>query len=457
MKVASKLSANRYLSGIRDGFVFAMPLTIAASFAVLINNVFLADNLPYALSNPAYYSAGFIDVIQKIKFIFSSIEFGGLQWITPMVVLGISYTLSEMSGVKKPFTNAIIIFATFIVLLPKGELVTGGYWQNQWVEGYDAAVAAGLPAVTLSGLFSGSNLFTALVVGILFTELLIKFQSFDKLIIKLPDQVPPAVANSFSALIPAFLTFSVAGVLAMLLMVFKPLGYGDLSSLISGLVQQPFLALARTGAGGTVLIFVYAFFANFLWVFGLHGPNILSGFATPTLGALSLENQTLYAQTGDAYSPQLATFSMGFIDAYTQYGGSGATMGLLIAIFLVSKRDDYKAIANISIAPGIFQINEPVVFGMPIVLNPILGVPFVLAPLVSIIIPGILTSIGWLPKVVIAVPWVMPPVINAFLATGASWKAAVVAIINLLLITLVYLPFVLISNKQMEQEMAEQE
>ena len=452
IKLAGKLSSNRYLSGIRDGFVFAMPLTIAASFAVLINNVLLANNLPYALTNPDYYGEGFIKVIEQIKLVFTSIEFGGLQWITAMVVLGVSYTLSEMSKVKKPFTNAIIIFATFIVLLPKGDLVSGGYWQNQWVGGYQDAVDAGQNVATLSGLFSGSNLFTALVVGIVFTELLLKFQSYDKLIIKLPDQVPPAVANSFSALIPAFLTFTIAGIVAAVLAVTKPFGYGDLSALISGLVQQPFLALARTGAGGTILIFVYAFFANFLWIFGLHGPNILSGFATPTLGALGIENQTLYAQLGDAYSPQLATYTMGFIDAYTQYGGSGATMGLLISIFLISKRDDYKAIARISLAPGIFEINEPVVFGMPIVLNPILGIPFVLAPLASIIVPGILTSIGFLPKVVISVPWVMPPVLNAFLATGANWKAAVVGVINLVIITAIYMPFVIMANKQAERE-----
>ena len=452
MQLAGKLSSNRYLSAIRDGFVFAMPLTIAASFAVLINNVLLANNLPFALTNPEYYGAEFISVVEKIKFIFTSIEFGGLQWITAIVVFGIAFTLAEMSNVKKPMTNAIIIFATFVVLLPKGELIAGGIWAGAGGEGYEAAVAAGLGTTSLSQLFSGSNLFTALVVGILFSELLIKFQSFDKLIITLPDQVPPAVANSFSALIPAFLTFLVAGILATLLMVFKPLGYGDLSALISGVVQQPFLALAKTGAGGTVLIVVYAFFANFLWVFGLHGPNILSGFATPTLGTLSLENQSLYAQTGDAYAPELAVFTMGFIDAYTQYGGSGATLGLLISIFLVSKRDDYRAIAKLSLAPGLFEINEPIVFGMPIVLNPILGVPFVLAPLVSLIVPGILTTIGVLPKVVIAVPWVMPPVINAFLATGANWKAALVGIVNIVLITLVYLPFVLIANKQAEAE-----
>ncbi|TLG75401.1 PTS sugar transporter subunit IIC [Culicoidibacter larvae] len=457
MKVAAKLSSNRYLGAIRDGFIFALPLTVTASFAILINNVILADNLPFSLSNPAYYGEGFISVIQNVRYIFSSIEFGGLQWIAPIVVMGIAFKLSQASKAERPFTNAIIIFAIFMTILPKGDLVTGGFWQNQWVGGYTAAIESGLPAITFSALFSGSNLFTAILVGIVFTELLLKFQSIKRLEIKLPDQVPPAVAKAFSTLIPAILTFLIAGIVAMLFYVFKPFEYGDLSSFIAGLFQQPFLALAKTNVGGTIIIIVYVFFANFLWFFGLHGPNILSGFATPTLMALGLENQAIFAQTANAYSPELATFTMGFVDAYTQYGGSGATMGLLIAIFFFSKRKDYKAIAELSLAPGIFQINEPVIFGMPIVLNPILGIPFVLAPLVSVIVPGILTSIGWLPKVVVSVPWVMPPVINAFLATGASWQAAVVAVINLVLITLVYLPFVLAANKMIDTNQAVEE
>lgn len=449
---AHTLSSNRYLSAIRDGFILALPLTLAAAFAILINNVLLASNLPYALANPDYYGAQFIEVINVIKFVFTSVEFGALQWITPLVLMGITYSLSEASKAEKPFVNALIIFAVFIALLPKGDLVAGGYWQHQWMDGYTDALSNGLPAITLSNIFSGSNLFTALLVGILFTEILLKLQSIKKLEIVLPEQVPPMVAKSFSTLIPAFMTLTLAGIVAALFMYFKPFGFGDLSSFISGMIQEPFLILARTGIGGTILMVVYVFFVNLLWAFGLHGSNILAGFSNPTLTTLSLTNQTLFAQTGNAFAPELATFTMGFVDAYTQYGGSGSTLGLLIAIYLVSKRKDYRAISKLSIAPAIFEINEPVVFGMPIVLNPILMIPFVLAPLVSIIIPGILTSIGWLPKVVVAIPWVVPPVINSFLATGASWRAAFVGVINIVLITLVYLPFVIVANKMEEND-----
>jgi len=450
--LGQKMSTNRYLSAIRDGFIITLPLTLAASFAILINNVVLATNIPYGLANPEYYDAKFIAGVQVVKFVFSSVEFGALQWMTPFVLMGIAYSLSLQSKAEKPFVNALIIFAVFIVLLPKDNLAIGGYWQNESVPGYEQAIAQGLTAVSLTNLFSSANLFTALIVGIFFTEILLKLQGIKKLEIVLPNQVPPMVAKSFSTLIPAVLVLLLAGVLAALFMFTKPLGYGDISAFISGLIQKPFLALAHTGIGGLALLVVYVFFANFLWIFGLHGPNILAGFSGPTLTALTLSNQTMFAETADAYAPELATYTMGFVDAYTQYGGSGATLGLLIAIYIISKRADYRAIAKLASAPSVFEINEPLSFGLPIVLNPILGIPFVLAPLVSIILPAILTWMGWLPKVVVAIPWVTPPVLNAFLATGASWRGAFVGIVNVVLITLVYLPFVAASNRVHEVE-----
>lgn len=450
MIFADKMGSNRYLGGIRDGFILAVPLTISAAFAVLINNVLFANNLPYALTNPEYWGPNVIETVTKIKFIFSSIEFGSLNIISYLVVIGIAFTLSKASNVKNPIQNALIVFGIFYSLFPKGALA-GAYFESQWAAGFGEMENA----VNLAGLSGAANLFTALVVGVLFTELLIKLQSFKALEIKLPDQVPPMVANSFSALIPAFLSFLIAGILAYFFMMVAPAGYNNLSAFISGMIQAPFLALAGTSIGGWGIMLIYVFFANFFWVFGIHGPNVLAGFSQPTLGVLGQNNQQIYAQMGDAYSDELSVFTAGFVDAYVQMGGSGATMGLIIAIFLVSKRADYKAIANLAVAPGMFEINEPITFGIPIVLNPILGIPFVLAPLASVILPGILTSIGWLPKIVISVPWVTPPALGAFLATGASWKAGLVALINIGISFLIYLPFVLMANKEVDEEVVE--
>jgi len=449
---AQKMSANRYLSAIRDGFLIALPLTLASAFAILINNVVLADNLPYGLANPDYYGPQFVEFMKGLKFIFSSVEFGGLQWITPFVLMGIAYSLSEKSRAEKPFVNALIILAVFILLLPKGELVAGGYWQKASVDGYVKAIETGERAATLSGLFSGSNLFTALLVSIVFTELLLKLQTIKKLQIVLPEQVPPMAAKSFSTLIPALLILMIGGSVATCFLYFNPLGYGDISTFVNGMIQEPFLALARTGLGGGVITVIYLTFEHVLWLFGLHGSNVLAGFREPTLTVLAIQNQTIFAQTGNAYAPELAIFTTGFTDTYTHYGGSGSTFGFIIATYLVSRRDDYKAISKVAFASGVFGINEPIVFGIPVVLNPLLAIPFVLASLVSLIIPGILTTIGILPKVVVSIPWVTPPIINAFLSTGGNWLAAVVSAINLVLVVLLYIPFVMAANKMAQAE-----
>ncbi|MGL5041788.1 MAG: PTS sugar transporter subunit IIC [Culicoidibacterales bacterium] len=452
MVLASKMSSNRYLGAIRDAFICIVPLTITASFAILINNVFLGTNLPFSLANPDYYSASMIEVVVKIKFIFDTIAFGSLEIMSLLVVFTLAYNLAKQSEVKSPLVNAAIIFGVFYSLFPKGGLVSA-YYQNQWVEGFKEAANA----VNLGGLTGATNLFTAIIVGIIFSELLIWLQGFDKLKITLPEQVPPAVANAFSSLFPAFLTMLVAGIVATIFMLAKPFGYGDLSAFISGMFQAPFLALARTNIGGWGIMLIYIFSANFLWIFGLHGPNILAGFSQPTLGVLAATNTTTYAATGNAYGSDLAVFTAGFVDSYVQLGGSGATLGLIIAVFIASKRADYKVICRLSLMPGIFEINEPITFGLPIVLNPIMAIPFVVAPLALVILPGLLTTLGILPKIVISVPWVTPPIIGAFLATGANPLAALVALINLGIATLIYLPFVLMANRQYDKDALEEQ
>lgn len=434
MIIASKMSSNRYLGAIRDAFIYTVPLTITAAFAVLINNVVLASNVAYGLTNPNYWGEAFIAQVTDIKYIFTSMQYGSLQILTMLIVIGLGYILSTLSKAKNPIVNAMIVFGIFWVLMPKGSLITE---ENP---------------LNLANYLEARNLFTALVVGIIFTELLLWLQNIDALKINLPDGVPPAVADSFSALIPTAIVFFIAGLIAYIFMKFQPFGYTDLSMFISGMFQAPFLALAKTQIGGWGIILVYQFFASLLWVFGLHGPNILAGFQQPTLGVLATENQTIYAAGGDAFADELAVFTSQFTSAYTHLGGSGATIGLIIATFLFSKREDHKAICKLSIAPGIFMINEPITFGIPIVLNPIMGIPFVLAPMACIILPGILTSIGVIPKLVISVPWVMPPVIGAFLATGGNLAAGLVAAFNVVLVTVIYTPFVMMANKQAEKE-----
>ncbi|MGL4383455.1 MAG: PTS transporter subunit EIIC, partial [Bacilli bacterium] len=142
-----------------------------------------------------------------------------------------------------------------------------------------------------------------------------------------------------------------------------------------------------------------------------------------------------------------------FFDIYVFIGGSGATLGLIIAILLISRRQEYRVAAKIGLSPGLFQINEPVIFGVPIVLNPILLIPFLLTPLVLTTVAYFSTAIGFAGYTQVVIPWTTPPILSAFLATGGSIGATITALINLALSIIIYLPFVAASNRIKQEDL----
>ncbi|HBW0856363.1 TPA: PTS sugar transporter subunit IIC, partial [Klebsiella variicola] len=137
----------------------------------------------------------------------------------------------------------------------------------------------------------------------------------------------------------------------------------------------------------------------------------------------------------------------GINDAFANCGGSGMTLGLLLAIFIASRRKDYRDLAKMAFVPGLFNINEPVMFGLPIVLNPILVIPFILVPFVNSLIGYFFISMEFIPPIAYAVPWTTPGPLIAFFGTGGNWLALFVGILCLAVSTLIYLPFVIAANK----------
>ena len=137
----------------------------------------------------------------------------------------------------------------------------------------------------------------------------------------------------------------------------------------------------------------------------------------------------------------------GSFDAFAWFGGSGGTIVLIIAILLFSKRADYLTVGKLSLGPGIFNINEPIMFGLPVVLNPIMFIPFVIAPLVATTIGWVATYLGLVAPVSQQVAWVTPPLLLSFLATGADWRAPIVALVCMVVTFLIWTPFVIAANK----------
>ena len=186
------------------------------------------------------------------------------------------------------------------------------------------------------------------------------------------------------------------------------------------------------------------FVAQVFWVIGIHGNQMIKPIREPLLIAAITANADAFASG----QPLPNVITMPFWDMYMSFGGSGCTLGLLIAILLISKRDDMRAITKLSLPCAIFNINEPVIFGMPVMLNPILAIPFIITPLVTGTIGYFATVSGFAAKAVVYIPWPTPPIFSAWLATAGDFGAVITQIVCIVVSVLIYLPFVKMSNKQ---------
>lgn len=398
--IAAKIGSQKHLVAIRDGFVAIMPLIIAGSFAVLIN-VFPVDAWTKFLDTTV---GGYIRSTN------GNIWTGTFMIMSYLVAFTIPYAFAKNKGINELATG-VLGFATFIILMPG--MAEGWGLPNAWA--------------------GTSSLFVAIANGLFVAELFTRLFGNDKLIIKLPDGVPPAVARSFAALLPTIITIVAVSVIKLIWV--EAFDIPNIMEFVMNTIQKPLIGMANTLPAAIAV----AFFNHFLWFFGLHGSNILE----PLM-------QTLYLPALEANAAGTGSFivTKPFFDAFVYMGGSGTTIALLAAIFVASKRrKDMRDIAKLGLAPGLFNINEPVIFGMPIVLSPIFFIPFILAPVVLTITSYVFTAIGLVPLTTVMVPWTTPPVLGGYLATGGSLMGGLLAIVNLAIAFFMYLPFVLIAEK----------
>jgi PTS system cellobiose-specific IIC component len=290
---------------------------------------------------------------------------------------------------------------------------------------------------------NAQGLFVAMLVGIVSSILYVKMVQSGKLQINMPDSVPPNIARSFAVLFPATLTVLIVSGFGL---AFHMITNMTLFDAITTFIQAP-LKNILTGLPGFMFLMGCTVV---LWWFGIHGTQTLKGVYEAILLQAFAENEAAYL--ANEVPPNI--INTPFMSVFGTVTGAGITGGLLIAILLFSKREDYRSIAKLAIPCAIFNINEPVTFGLPIVMNPILGIPFILSPIVSVGVGYFLTKIGFCAKMVVNAPWTTPPGLMAFLAGGGSIGAAISQIIVILIAFAIYTPFVLISNKQASGEEA---
>ncbi len=416
--VATKLGNQIHLRTLRDAFATFMPFMMLAGFVTLINSVIL---------EPTGFMGEIVDTstLTTLQQIGTSIANGTLSITTLLVVAAVSYHMCASRNYTNHIAAVLVAISTFVVLTPMQMMFTP--------ENADKAVeVTGVIPISYTG---ASGMFVGIFVGLAATELFIKLSNNKKLQIQLSGNIPPAVLKSFNVLIPIIITITSFALLSFIII---QLFNMDINKLITTIVTEP-LSKITTGLPGFLLI---TSIANLFFGFGIHQAVISGSLLDPFLIQNMQENMAAYANKEQI--PHI--INMAFKDTFAVMGGSGNTIALLIAIFIFSRRKDYKDFAKLSVTPAIFNISEPIIFGLPIVFNISLIIPFVLAPVFSLTVAYFATAVGLINHVVVQIPWTTPPVISGFLATAGDWRAAVLQILIIAASVFIYLPFLRIDE-----------
>lgn len=433
MPTAAKFGNQRHLLAIRDALIGMIAITMVGSFAVLFNNLGGAikgyDKMMEALFGLNWKTLG------------GDIWWGTFAFMTVFAVVGIAYKLARSYG-DEGFEAMLVALASYFVLVPQslnavsvtledGKTATGSVW--------------GLVNSTYT---NSTALFTGIIVAIIATEIFVRLSKVKRLVIKLPDGVPPAVSKAFAKLLPGMLTIFIIAIIGLLFRLYLSDGV-YFNDWLSSVLVKPL----TNAADSLPFAMGIAFFIHFFWILGLHGPNILGGITTPLFTALGNENIDLAAKGVTKWS-EYNVMAGQFFDAFVFLGGSGATLGLIISMILINRKRNKQMIA-LGGAPGLFQINEPVLFGLPIVLNPMWLIPFIGTPIILTVISYLAISLGMVHPVTTSIPWVTPPVLGGWLITGGHWTGAALAAFNLIISIIIYLPFVALQGRMEAKKMRE--
>lgn len=397
----ARLSEQRHLLAIRDGVISSLPFIIVGSFFL----IFAFPPLPesWAITKWATeHAAGILIPYRMTMFIMSL-----------YIAFGIGYNLAKSYKVD-PLSGAQIAVAALLLTITPSVVDELGFV---------------LPMQYLGG----HGLFVTIIVSIISVEIF-RVCKQKNVTIRLPEQVPSSVSRSFEALIPVAIVIILMSIITVVMGV-------NLHHLVDKLA-----APLVTAGDSLVGVLVPVFLITFFWSFGIHGVSVVGSVARP-LWEVYLVNNSEAVADGAETIPHIAPET--FFQWFIWIGGSGATLGLVLVMLFFAKSKYMKSLGRTTITPSVFNINEPVIFGAPIVLNPLLIIPFIITPLVTATLSYIVTSIGLVTPTHIMPPWTLPAPIGAYLSTGGDWKAVVLVFVNIAISALIYLPFFKMYDKKM--------
>lgn len=402
----TKLSNNKILKSISNGVMMTLPLTLGASVFTILG------------SFPVPAVSKFLEEM-GISQHFNAISGATLGILGLFISFTVAYNFTKLNSADG-VVGGLFSLASFLILMPQsvgeGDNIIGAF---------------------ASRYLGSSGLFVAFLTAICIAKLYTIFSKNKKLLIKLPDSVPPMVAQSFEPLIVGLIIFAIVFIIRLLV---GYTSYGNLFDLVNTIIATPLMSI-----GGSIPAIMFVFvLGNILFFFGIH-PSPLHAIMSPILLGMqagALEN--IKAGENIQYLTNLVTYD------FINNDGTGSTLSLLLAILIFGRAKRYKMLAKLSIGPNIFGINEPVIFGLPIMFNPILLIPFAMSSVVSGFLGYLSVKIGFITTynsaVAMGMPWTLPKFITSFFIYG--WQGVVVRIIVMIAIVFLYYPFFKILDNQ---------
>lgn len=404
-----KISNQRHLSAVRDGLIATIPITVIGSIFLLI---------PYIPWPQSYvdFMGNHPDLVSKLILPYNM----SMGLLSVYATFGIGSRLAQSYGLDGLAGGVSALF-TFLTTLSFSSVEGVSYLATRYL--------------------GGEGMFSSIITAILAVEVMRLCKKYN-IGIKLPEQVPTNVSSSFEVIIPGFISMTIVWIIVHIL------GF-DINQLIADVIT-PMLSVSSNSVAAPL---IYVLLTCVMWLFGIH-PQILATVMLP-IWMVNSEANMAAVQAGEAVT------NIGvqpFIFTFLWIGGGGGTLALCV-LMCISKSKFLKQLGRLSIIPGLFNINEPLLFGLPIVLNPAMAVPFVVAPVVNTFITYFAFTSGIVPGMgyPLAAVWTVPSVFAAVIAT-ASIRGAVLVMVNFAVYGAIYYPFFkAYERKQLEQEAAIEE
>ncbi|ELY2477485.1 PTS sugar transporter subunit IIC [Cronobacter sakazakii] len=411
--LAGAMGSQRHVVAIRDGFLAALPFMIIGSFLL----VFIFP--PFSPDTQIGFCRAWLDLSLKYREQLMLPFNLSMGVMTFFISVGIGASLGKHYKLD-PIMTGLLAFMAFL-------LVAAPYKDGQISTQY----------------FSGQGIFTALITAIYASEMY-AFLKRHNITIRLPKEVPTGVARSFEILIPV----------VVIVLTLHPLNL-IIESTTGMILPEAIMHLLSplvAASDSLPAILISVLICQILWFAGIHGALIVTGIMNPFWMANLSANQAALA-AGQAL-PHI--YLQGFWDHYLLIGGVGSTLPLAF-LLLRSRAVHLCTIGKMGVVPSMFNINEPILFGAPVIMNPVFFLPFILVPMVNAVLAWTATKLGWLAQVVSLTPWTTPAPIGASWAANWAFSPVIMCLICMVMSALMYYPFVKAYERTLQKQEAAQD